>query len=96
MIFVRPIIIIQYTAVILVTNFNKLYLNDKLKEKLFNDQSKYLVIEAAYSVGFSDIVKSPCHYVSMSSFGKSAPYKDIAKDFSFTEEDIVKKIKEIL
>ena len=53
-------------------------------------------VEAGSIKGWAKYIKNKGDYVGLDSFGKSAPYKDIYKDFKLTTDDIVKLTREMI
>lgn len=57
---------------------------------------KRLVVEAASSFGWGRYAGEEGRYVTIDHFGASAPYKDLAKTFGFTVENVLAKARELL
>jgi len=72
----------------LFRNQTKDYRNEILTKDTFN-----ISIEASSETGWKGLVGNNGVTMGLSSFGKSAPYKDIYKLFNLTCEEIVKIVK---
>ena len=66
------------------------------KEKIFENNSKKISIEAGSIFGWEKYVGSDGVSLGIKSFGKSAPAKILYKDFNLTSDNVVKIAKKIL
>jgi transketolase len=57
---------------------------------------KRVVVEAALPMGWHKYAGDEGVIVGMTSFGASAPYELLYKEFGFTVENVLKKAKELL
>ncbi len=64
--------------------------------ELFPDDSKVVVIEAAKTSGWGDILRQDLLLIDLNDFGKSAPWQHLAEFYGFTPEKIAAKIEEWL
>jgi transketolase len=55
-----------------------------------------LAVEAAAPYGWDEWVGDKGEVIGMTSFGASAPYKDLFKHYGFTTENIIDKTKKLL
>ena len=60
------------------------------------DCSKRLAIEAASGFGWDRYIGAEGRLVTMTGYGKSAPYKVLEKEFGFTPEAVVARAQELL
>lgn len=60
--------------------------------KLISSDAKCVVIEAAISSGWGDVIRNPLLKIDLKDFGKSAPDNVLAEHFGFTAEKIRTKI----
>ena len=73
-------------------NFDKQ--DERYKQEVLNKNiSKYVVIEAQSSFGWHKYTPNDAVFITVETFGLSAPGNVIAKEFGFTVESIIKKIK---
>ena len=73
-----------------------LFLNqtDDYKEEILGKSKLKISIEASSQSGWKKVVGKDGFTLGLSSFGKSAPYKDIYKLFNLTSDEIIKIAKE--
>ena len=64
-----------------------------IKEVLGNDYSRRMVIEMLSPFGWYRFAP---HVMGVETFGKSAPASDVIKDFGFTVEEVVRRVKDII
>lgn len=70
--------------------------SDEYKESVIPNQvRKRVAVEAAADFGWGKYVGLDGKYVTMTSFGASAPANQLFKKFGFTVENIVSKVKEM-
>lgn len=57
-----------------------------------------VIVEAGIRMGWDRVAGCGCKtaYVTIETFGKSAPYKELAEHFGFTVENVVAKAKQVL
>ena len=72
----------------LFRNQNENYIDEILGKDTFK-----ISIEASSQSGWKSLVGKDGITLGMSTFGKSAPYKDIYKLFNLTSDEIVKMVK---
>ena len=66
------------------------------KEKILRETKYKISIEAGSTNTWKKFVGENGLTFGIDDFGKSAPYKDVFKYFGLTNENIVKKVKEII
>jgi|TARA_B100002052_G_scaffold252575_1_gene241228 transketolase len=66
---------------------------DKYKNEILGNETLKISIEASSKTGWESIVGENGVTLGLSTFGKSAPYKDIYKLFNLTSDEIVKIAK---
>ena len=66
------------------------------KENILEETKFKISIEAGVTNGWEKFVGQQGLSFGINNFGKSAPYKDVYKHFGLTNENITKKVKEIL
>ena len=66
---------------------------DDYKNEILGENTFKISIEASSESGWKNIVGKDGVTVGLSTFGKSAPYKDIYKLFNLTSDEIVKLAK---
>ena len=66
------------------------------KQKILNETKFKISIEAGSTISWKKFVGENGLTFGIDDFGKSAPYKDIFEHFGLTNENIVKKVKEII
>ena len=66
------------------------------KQKILNETKFKISIEAGSTISWKKFVGENGLTFGIDDFGKSAPYKDVFKYFGLTNENIVKKVKEII
>ena len=66
------------------------------EEVLPSNVTKRVAVEAAADFGWGKYVGLNGAYVTMQSFGASAPAAKLFEKFGFTQENVVKTVKEIL
>jgi transketolase len=82
--------------VVSVPSLDRFYLQDeKYKDKIINASPK-IVIEAGIRQSWDYILDKNDIFIGMSSFGASAPAKDLYKHFSITEDKVISSVKLIL
>jgi len=82
--------------VISVPSLDRFYLQDKkYKNDIINDSPK-IVIEAGIRQSWDYILDKNDIFIGMSSFGASAPAKDLYNHFSITEDKVISSVKLIL
>ena len=57
--------------------------------------AKKVLIEAASSWGWGNVLGKDVLYITKDSYGASAPDKVLAKEFGFTPENVVAQIEKI-
>ena len=67
--------------------------NQDYKDEVLGKNTFKISIEASTESGWRSIVGKNGATLGMSTFGKSAPYKEIYKLFNLTSEEIVKIVK---
>lgn len=67
--------------------------NEEYKEKIIPEETICISIEAGSTYGWDKYADIK---IGIDNFGRSAPYKDLLKEFKFTPEDLAKRIKENL
>ncbi|MGO4704987.1 transketolase [Microvirga sp. 2MCAF38] len=65
---------------------------EKVRAKVIGDAKIKVAVEAAVRFGWDAVIGSDGIFVGMSSFGASAPYKDLYKHFGITAEAVAEKI----
>ncbi len=70
--------------------------SENYKEQVLGGDSFRVSIEASSQSGWKSMVGKKGHAFGLSSFGRSAPYKEIYKLFNLTSEEIVKIVKQNL
>ncbi len=70
--------------------------SESYKEQVLGGDSFRVSIEASSQSGWKSMVGKKGHAFGLSSFGRSAPYKEIYKLFNLTSEEIVKIVKQNL
>jgi transketolase len=65
---------------------------DDVKKKVIGNARIKVAVEAGVRMGWDAIVDSEGGFVGMSSFGASAPYKDLYKHFGITAEAVVAEV----
>jgi transketolase len=63
---------------------------------LFPEGAAVVVVEAAKTVGWGDLVRHKLLIIDLKDFGKSAPWQQLADYYGFTPEKIVDRIREWL
>ena len=82
--------------VVSVPSLDRFYLQDeKYKDDIINASPK-IVIEAGIRQSWDYILDKNDIFIGMSSFGASAPAKDLYKHFSITEDKVISSVKLIL
>lgn len=66
------------------------------REQVLGQNCLRIAIEAASPFGWERYVKSPEHIIGLTTFGASAPYKDVYRHFGLTAENIVRHVKQQL
>jgi len=67
------------------------------KEKIFPKAiKKRLAVEAASPLGWNKYVTDEGDILAMTRFGESAPAEDLYKEFGFTVDNVVKKVKSLV
>ena len=66
---------------------------NEYKDKILKETKNIISIEAGTTDCWGKYVGSDGFSFGINSFGKSAPYKDVYKEFKLTTEDIIKMIK---
>ena len=66
---------------------------ESYKDEILGKDTFKISIEASSQSGWKNLVGKDGVTLGMSTFGKSAPYKDIYKLFNLTSDEIVKKVK---
>ena len=66
---------------------------NEYKDKILKETKNIISIEAGTTDCWGKYVGSDGFSFGINSFGKSAPYKDVYKEFKLTAEDIIKMIK---
>ena len=67
--------------------------SEDYKNKILGSDTFKISIEASSESGWKSIVGKDGVTLGLSTFGKSAPYKDIYKLFNLTSDEIVKIVK---
>ena len=67
--------------------------NENYKSQILGTTTLKVSIEASSQSGWRSMVGKDGVTLGLSTFGKSAPYKDIYKLFNLTSEEIVKIVK---
>ena len=67
--------------------------NKDYKDEILGKDTFKISIEASSQSGWKSIVGKDGVTLGLSTFGKSAPYKDIYKLFNLTSDEIVKIVK---
>ena len=67
--------------------------NQSYKNEVLGKDTFKISIEASSESGWKSVVGKDCITLGLSTFGKSAPYKDIYKLFNLTSDEIVKIAK---
>ena len=70
--------------------------NNKYKKKILEETENKISIEAGTTDCWTKYIGSNGIAFGVNNFGKSAPYKDIFKDFKLTLEDIVNSTKKMI
>ncbi len=70
--------------------------NDEYKDEILNETKNKISIEAGTTDCWKKYVGSKGISFGVNNFGKSAPYKDIYKNFKLTAEDIVDSTKKMI
>ena len=70
--------------------------NNKYKKKILEETKNKISIEAGTTDCWTKYIGSNGIAFGVNNFGKSAPYKDIFKDFKLTLEDIVNSTKKMI
>ncbi len=60
------------------------------------DCKRRLVVEAGCSFGWERYAGRCCSMITLDTFGASGPFKDLAKQFGFTVENVLAKARELL
>jgi transketolase len=82
--------------VVSVPSLDRFYMQDeKYKDNIINASPK-IVIEAGIRQSWDYILDKNDIFIGMSSFGASAPAKDLYKHFSITEDKVISSVKLIL
>jgi transketolase len=69
----------------------------KYKESVFPSNVKArLAIEAGVSLGWSKYTGDAGDTLTVDRFGASAPAEDVFKEFGFSVENVIKKVKKII
>lgn len=69
----------------------------KYKESVFPSKVKArLAVEAGVSLGWAKYVGDAGDTLSVDRFGASAPAEDVFRDYGFTVENVIKKVKKLL
>ncbi len=66
------------------------------EEVLPSDCHRRLAVEAATSFGWERFVGASGRTITLDRFGSSAPCKELAREFGFTVENVVSRIRELL
>ena len=66
---------------------------ESYKDEILGKDTFKISIEASSQSGWKNLVGKDGVTLGMSTFGKSAPYKDIYKLFNLTSDEIVKTVK---
>ena len=61
--------------------------------KFIPADAKCVVVEAAVSMGWGDVVRNELMRIDLNDFGKSAPAEVLAEYYGFTAKKIAAKIK---
>lgn len=64
--------------------------------ELIPQDAKVAVVEAAITQGWGDFVRQELYRIDLDYFGKSAPFKDLMKEYGFTAENIVNELSDWL
>jgi transketolase len=67
--------------------------DDDYREQVLGQNCLRIAIEAASPFGWERYVHSPQNVIGISTFGASAPYKEIYRHFGLTAENIVRHVK---
>jgi len=70
--------------------------DDSFRASLLPRGAKRLVIEAGVSWGWEGIAGEGGRILSIDRFGESGPYKDVARAFGFTEDNVITEIGKLL
>jgi transketolase len=79
--------------VLSVLSLNVLKSEDNSLNKFIPKDAKCVVVEAAITTGWGDIVRNELLRIDLNDFGKSAPTEVLAEYYGFTAEKIATKIK---
>ena len=60
--------------------------------ELIPQDAKVAVVEAAITQGWGDFIRQDLYRIDLKTFGKSAPYKELMKEYGFTPENIAKEL----
>lgn len=82
--------------VVSVPYFNSLKLNDNPINRMISANSKCVIVEAAVTLGWGDVIRNKLLRVDLNTFGKSAPTEALEEYFGFTGQQIANKIIEWL
>ena len=84
------------TRIISVPCLDRFYIQDKkYKDEVIGNLPK-VIVEAGVRQSWDHLMSSEDVFIGMSSFGSSAPAKDLYKKFKITKEEIIKSVKIIL
>ncbi len=61
---------------------------------LFPKNAKVVVVEAAKTMGWGDVIRQEMMRIELNDFGKSAPLEALAEHFGFTPEKIAAKVQD--
>ena len=70
--------------------------NENYKKEILGENTFKISIEASSQSGWKSLVGKNGVTLGMSTYGKSAPYKEIYKNFKLTVEDIVNSTKKMI
>jgi transketolase len=62
---------------------------ESVRERVIGHAPVKIACEAAIRMGWDEIIGSDGHFVGMTGFGASAPYKELYKRFGITTDAIV-------
>ena len=79
--------------VVSVLSLNALNINENYLSKFIPADAKCVVVEAAVSMGWGDVVRNELMRIDLNDFGKSAPTEVLAEYYGFTAKKIAAKIK---
>jgi transketolase len=71
--------------------------NQTYRDRIIDpDCKRRLVVEAGCSFGWERYAGTKYEMVTLDTFGASGPYKELAKQFGFTVENVVEKARALL